>query len=720
MFAVHRREPHTPMPKLRPRAVVFGLLLLLFAAGTLLAGLGIGITKGGLPAEYHPSMLLGKDDLPTLRGRLGREPYRQWSRRLVALAETKGPPPTTEPQRALQAKALAFAFVLQGDRRYADQAAELLRHARPPSRGADWRNLDDLVEGAAAYAVTYDLLGGYLHSQADLDRRTRTLVAELAHELYRSTYFLPAEGRETRRLRQFSALGLCALAIRGMQPSSALGSPQKWYRRAKLQALDVLRRLTTRDGAYGEGPARQFAAVKLYLPFLLANAELTGENVLPEEAVRTCQWSVRIRMPSGLRPDLGASELAPPCAYLLTGLSDDGGLFRWDAAGSDLGALVPDDQLPEALCFYDDRVKPTAPPWAASEALRDSGDLLFRSGWGQDAGYLLLRAPRPRGGRAVGRGTAEETSITLARGNEVLVMTPGATGELARDPRAAAAAGNALLVDGLGPSPAGLGGLLPQAPQDYPTEWVSQGEVTAARVRRTFGGATVDRVVMLLQKRTFVVFDHARARSGSHDFTWLLHVNAAGSTGGCLAVTGNQARVHRDGADLCLSLHSPWPGGEDLEQRVDLDRLHGGRDGTHGVVQAQVRGQWGADFLAVLSPLSAGEPAPEVSDTHGLGWIGVTVDRTCHVAFRLAEGEPIGDERVSTDGYALYWTGAAAQRLALVLVLGATRVWTSGKLSWSSARPRDVVLRPRAAAAAQRTPAQRTPAQQAPARALVP
>ena len=76
------KQPNYPVgpkrPRLRLRAVVFGLLLLLFAAGTLLLGLGIGSTTTSLPSESHPCLLLKRDDLNEVRERLRRAPYAQW------------------------------------------------------------------------------------------------------------------------------------------------------------------------------------------------------------------------------------------------------------------------------------------------------------------------------------------------------------------------------------------------------------------------------------------------------------------------------------------------------------------------------------------------------------------------------------------------------------------------------------------------------------------
>ncbi len=109
-------------PRLRTRTILFGVLLCLFAVVLLLASRQVALTKTGLPTETHPSLLGDRDDVEVMRGRLDREPYRTWERRLLAQADAIDTDVNvSEVEIAHRAKALAFAFSLSGERRYADK-----------------------------------------------------------------------------------------------------------------------------------------------------------------------------------------------------------------------------------------------------------------------------------------------------------------------------------------------------------------------------------------------------------------------------------------------------------------------------------------------------------------------------------------------------------------------------------------------------------------------
>lgn len=687
-------------PRLRPRAVVYGLLLLAFGLGMLLAGLGIGVTKAGLPPETHPGLLGKQDDLENVRKRLNREPYRTWARRLGELVDATELPSASRSQMsepvltALRTKALAFWFAITRDRRYADRAADLIRRARSPARGGAWRSLDDLVEGAAAYALAYDLLAGYLHSSEAAGAKARILIYDMGHELSCRRTVWPRSGSDTREIRRLSALGLCALAIRDFTPPQGSSGPQQWFHGARQGVLDALQHQVCRDGAYAEGPTPHLEAARLYAPFLIANLNVTGENLLTDRALKAFEWGMRLRMPSGLRPNIDSSVLTPTCTYLLGRVPQVPPYLQWDAINSDLARAVPDDLLVEALTWFDDTDPIGAVPWGTTDILEGSGDVVFRSDWGPDAVYMLLRAERgPAREAAGGHIQMDATSFLLALGEDLLTLDSG-FGGWERRAETSADRDHSLVVFATPDSSRSRPGAGQGADVTVTTvDGANGSEVSAVRVRREEASGTFDRTVLFAGKRHFVVFDQARASGGARDPMWILHVNAGGNSGGSLYVRGSRALVTHGRSRLTLALQSSCPGAATLDRTLDVHYLYEGQPQTHAVLRATASGRQSADFLAALSPYRIGEHAPRLTPISGQDWLGYVLDGKYHTAFRTGGCAPIGDY-ARTDGQALCWTAGDDGRLQWVLVLGATRIWVGDQLLYQAARPASFVWQP--------------------------
>lgn len=693
-------SPERRPPRLRRRAVAFGVLLLVFGVTTFFIGLGTGVTKSGLPPERHPCLLLQKDDVPLVRERLARSPYREWRQRLERLAEVAADWATVRSRpsmsKARDAKLLAFAYIVSGDREYAEQAATVLMHLRGPAHGGNWRSLDDMVQGAADLALAYDLLAPQLRSREALEAKTRLALYELGEELYRSRYSWPSAGGHTREIRQYAALGLCALAISDFPPPPGKSSPTAWYRRARERLAQRLDEQMCRDGAYAEGPGRQLDAAQLYLSFFISNSHVTGENLLPDEALEGSRWSVRIRMPDGLRPNLDSSALTATHSYALTWLTGDAALFRWDAKHSDLARDVPDQQLPEALAWYDDRGPAVEPPWEPDQVLDASGDVVFRSDWGPDANYLLLRAERGRARTAGGAFEQPDAgSIVLAKGGETLVLDSGYGGWSQREKTNRAGSHSVVLVDGRGaPITTALGAVVDVGVDASVTGALFTPEVSAARVTFRHSQTQFARTVISLADEHFIVADQALAEKGEHEFRWLLHVNAGSSTGGKLSLSGHRARVERPGAGLAIFLSSPDEKAARLYQTRAKHYLVPDREQSHAVLFAVVRDARAAQFVSVLSPLEPGESSPGVTSGHGDGmtWVRIASHGTAY--FRTHKVPTIGDDLVRTDGYALYIDRSPDGRVDRLLAMGATTIEVGGKAVWHADSPQTVVLPP--------------------------
>lgn len=664
----------------------------------MVMGLGIGVTKAGLPPEKHPSLLFERQELDTIRGRLGERPYREWLKRLERWCSS---PPLDESrlsqtERAHRAKALAFLYTLTRERRYGEGCEALIAKVRPPSRGGKWRGLDEIVEATASYAVAYDLLANYLRGNQALEAKTRLLLYDLGRELYTSQYVWPSPGGDTRTIRQFSALGLCALAIRDFDPPGNEPGPAVWYRRARSEIPAALQRQVCRDGSYAEGPGRHFEAAKLYLAFLIADRIATGETVLDDQGLLACEWSVRIRMPNGLRPNLDSSAVTPSISYAMTAATADSGLYRWDAQGPEFARAVPDDQLPEALSWYD-ITKPAVPPsWHPSGLLEACGDVFIRSGWDSSAAYLSLRGERSKARLAGGVfEQPDATSLMLCMGDETLVMDTGYGGWQRRHETRRGDSHNLVLVDGQGPPiKTTLGAVLSVGSDVETKDAVFDRGVSAVRVACSHHDTQFERALTFVAGEDAVVFDRAAAAEGEHDFSWLMHVNAGGDTGGLVDLQGDRAVVHRPGASLQLVLTSTDPDGAPLAAKTDTHFIREDQEPLrHTLVTKTVHDSEKACFLSVLSPRHSGDRFPVVETRRGRGWLGAIIDGRTRVLFRTSGSARLGSGPVTTDGVGLQWASDSSGRPSYVLALGAKHIWVGERLVWSSDKPQGVVWR---------------------------
>jgi hypothetical protein len=683
-------------PALRSHTLLFGGLLCVLAVVLLFAGRRVGLTTNSFPPERHPSLLFDHNDIQALRGHLDREPYRTWLRRLDRFARRDAgiEGMSTEVARAHRARAAALAYQLTGDRRYADRAADLLRAARRPSCGGCWRALDDIVEGAAAWAVAYDLLAPYLAGNEPLEAKARLMVADLARELYAGRYAWPSPGGDTRELRQFCALGLCALAIRDYAPGRDLPGPRDWHRRARRLLPLVAERQICRDGAYAEGPGRQAAAAELYIPFCSADRRVMGEDLLTGGLLDACAWSTRVAQPDGMRPPLDDSAATLACSYELTTREDLGGLFAWDAARTDLATSVPDTRLVEALTLYDDSVAPQKPTWPASAALEGSGDVVFRTNWGPDATYMLLRGEHGLARSAGGNyEQADSTSFVLSRGGEPLVLDGGFGGWSVREECHAPEAHNLVLLDGKAPPVRAALGAVVQVDVDVQTlDQVFDPAASAVRLRRVHDRTIFDRTVVFAGDCGALVFDQLRASDGAHRFTWQINLNGGGTTNGQLSIDGNQAVLRRPEAALRLALLPSDPEAETLNATTSRHYFHEGEPQTHVLVRSSLSAQQ-ASFLAALAPAENVASLPSLTLARASNQLSADIGTRAHAAFRQTRGEAIGGTQVRSDGIALFWMQDSSGAVDMALTLGATHLWVGRRLVWSDSLPQTLVWR---------------------------
>jgi hypothetical protein len=369
-------------------------------------------------------------------------------------------------------------------------------------------------------------------------------------------------------------------------------------------------------------------------------------------------------------------------------------VFAWDAARTHLPSSIPDTRLVEALTLYDDSVASKAPDWPPSEALQASGDVVFRSDWSRDATYLLVRGEHGLARTAGGNyEQADSTSFLFTRGSVPLVIEAGFGGWDVRAEGCAPSAHNLILLDGKGPPVKTALGAVVQVDVDVQTlDQVFDPQASAVRVRRVHDRTIFDRTVVFAGEAGAFVFDQVRCPDDEHTFTWQVHLNGGGTTGGRLLVDDRSAVLKHPQAALRLALVCSDAKAEPIRVSSSRHYWHEGEPQTHSMLRCSTVGRQ-ANFLTVLACANDVAALPSVSGARSDQQLVADVGGSAHAAFRLVRAEAIGNGKVRCDGLALLWIQTKSGAVDMVLVVGATHLWVEDKLVWSDRIPQTLVWR---------------------------
>ncbi len=579
-----------------------------------------------LPSEQHPFLLFAADQVPLLRERLQRAPYATWWGIVLRRANSVPASFSEERSKARYAKSLAFAHLMTGDTTYARRAAALLEDTKFPPRGGDMGQPHVEGEICALYAQAYDMLHEYLQGDPASLEQIRAILAEEARRLYAGIRigvgFFSFRLHQTPdprdpsvvhldnwHLRAYAGLGLAALALAD-HPGLEGSTPQQWADRAfdlVTRTLDY--QVEGTDGGYAEGPFYHRYAADVYLPYMLALRRLAGVDLFSSPKVQKLHdWSLKLRLPSGQRPNIDDGHLDDFYGHYLAGVEADGGEHRWDWENDEAGLYVREFSEMDAIALYDDRILPREPARGPTIFMPEAGDAVFRSDWSKEAVYLLLRGEHGIArSRGLGHEHPDETSFILYAGGEILALDAGYIDFEFHQKVNQGRNHNVVLVDGQGPPLRTLLGEPVDGGNDaFIEDFFTSSWLDYAQVRAEYEGVEVLRRVLFPGKEYFVVADHLTGER-AHLYEWRLHGNGGGTSGGTYSRVGNLARWTRPRAELLAYLPQ-------VEGRAfaEVDTLHSFgylQELTHTALRVQQRGQ-DVEFLAVLYPRAAGQAEP--------------------------------------------------------------------------------------------------------------
>ncbi len=375
---------------------------------------------------------------------------------------------------------------------------------------------------------------------------------------------------------------------------------------------------------------------------------------------RQLAWLVRLMLPDGTMP--GFDDNSPGGRFFFGAMVGKGvtlgPLFRWAWRRSGYYSSGSVDQAPLLLATFDDKVPeatPAATGWPASFAMPHAGQVIFRSGWGKkDTQAMVLCEHGKAAGwtqnrwgdfidGAAGHEHPDPGAFSLFAGGERLIIDSGYLGwdqhTLVNNPENH----NILLVDGKGPQRYRL--VIPEtemqagkvvlkrpeqeggwAPALDGMAYLTASDVSTpgAHLAEVFTRYTVNvpsteirRRAAFLAGRFLVIQDRAittpsgkSASGGSHAYTFQIHGNGGGTSGGVFTADALGGTWSRAGG----SVRAAVVGGAQLK-RTERQAVHdpGTRKITkHSALDAvyTVREGEQVSFLALMAPEVSGVLAP--------------------------------------------------------------------------------------------------------------
>ena len=644
--------------------------------------LGFGAADGAaqtLPSERHPSLLFDAGHVEIMKERIQREPYSSWWQTVLSRAQSAPSTYTEERTKARMAKSLAFAYLMTDDESFAQQAVDALKQMRFPPRDGDLGEPHNEGEVVALYAVAYDMIHNFVASDPESLSEIRLILAEEAERLRKGIVIVevnlgittlkirlhetpdPRNPNELHldnwHVRAYGGLGLAALVLSD-HPGIDDRTPQNWANRAfDLVTRSMAHQIDEEDGGYAEGPFYSRYAADVYLPYMFALKNVMGIDLFADPQIaKMHDWSVNLRLPDGRRPNIEDGHLDDFYGHYLAAVDADGPVHLWDWLNNGKGLYVREFSEMDAIAIYDDSVVPMEPDRGPSIFMPGAGDAVFRSSWGTDATYMLLRGEHGRArAQGLGHEHPDETSFIIYAGGEMLALDAGYINFTNHSKVNSGRNHNVVLVDGEGPPNLIVANESIDGGNDAFIEnaFVSPF-MDYAEVRAGYANVDVRRSVMFADHSYFVVADELRD-DASHTYQWRLHGHGGGTSGGSYARIGNLARWSRSQAELLAFV-------DDTEEVVfsERDTIHSFdflQEPTHTMLLAEKSGT-NVNFLSVLYPRAVEQSEPEISAVEGTAGQVVQIangeDRdfawvespeTAGIAFTTLEGE------VSSDGH---------------------------------------------------------------------
>lgn len=572
---------------------------------SLAAAAADGVWAARLPAEErHPCLLFGPEDVPALRARVERLPYRGWWE-----ATRHGADPLS----------LGFTWQLTGDPAKAESVRRWLLRCNP----AGYHCSCGVADALQAVAEAYDLVASYPGLTASEHALIRSRIAQACERYYLGA-LESADGQHpgNQRTRGLCAMGTAAIVLSGYR--DAAHTPAEWLQRA-LDGISQEANLSfwREDGLFIEGPTYSAFTLAPMLPFARYYARVGGPWLFEDARLRQALlYLISVTQPDGLANAAGTTTMVNVVDGLRlavgAGPAEDQALFRW--AIDQWGSLAAGGARDIAL--FDDGVRPAAGSFPLNRFLFPSQEASLRSAWSGTAVALWFRGKEPWLARTYPVYSHHDTgSFILHAYGELLAVDAGYDHWVSYS-LYPSELHNTLLVDGKGPDGA-TPGLLGST--------VDADELQTGTIAAAYAGVSLERTFLQVGGMYTVIAD--RVRSGAeHEYRWQVHTPVSRAEG---AVRIDGRRASWTGFDPVsgtpgrVALEAVWAGPVRLEpmaasrwQPYSTDPKKGSYE--NWALTAVQQGA-GALYLAALYPHPIGVPSASLEELPCTGGHGLAV-----------------------------------------------------------------------------------------------
>ncbi len=593
------------------------------------------------------------------------------------------------------------------------------------------------------YATAYDVMAGagYAFSPED-EARIVDNIASLASSLYEN-YTRPETANNAVLLHQNNhrSKSGAALAVAGIvlaeytpEPGSdprSIREPADWIAYG-IDQVDLIMRwvLMTGDGVYAEGPFYLRYASQNLIPFLRAwdrlvdGADVTfGDRTYPSywrHPVwrRAQRWMLAMTLPDGSFAPIddgnvgrsfyfGAAPQDHPLAPAFA--------WRWARAPQPFETDGNIDMGPDSILYFDDTLAPAPPAIPPTAFYVEGGNAILRSGWEPGAVMAVVLGEhdtasefgRDRDGLGVfpqSHEHAEPGAFLLDAFGERLAMDPGFLNFPDRLRVNQPQHHNTILVDGRGPIDY-LGasfrwvidGLERRHPGDGDASLSENLDGTfldATTVTTRYGlglftpedeAPRIERRFLFPGHRYLAIADHVEGSRGrSHRYTWLLHGNGGGTSGGAYEDVPGGGRWTRNAR---LDAGFAFTPGTFRERTTDTgihEEYATKRELTHTVLRSDAEGAE-VRSVGLVYPTPLGSEPPRIEELAGTRSAALRlVDETEGRRVVVLHGSEVSQDAealalaVESDGELLLFETSVDGGLALAWAEQATRLSHGG------------------------------------------
>ncbi|MBN2011908.1 T9SS type A sorting domain-containing protein [candidate division KSB1 bacterium] len=410
--------------------------------------------------DFYPRLIITPSQIPEAKSRYNNVAYQTLRDDIIVNSETPigGNDWHNYAINAQTAQAAAFRYLVgdsidvDGDH-LGDKTVQILLSVPVPDSVLP-ANLNELIfsdgvnklleasKAITGYCTAWDLLKGSGYHFGDAEIASATRIQAIVRKLYNKSvndfkvYELSYFNNNVD-LKVASAIGIAGIVF------DTYPDATDWVFHAYLRYYKIFDVQSTDNGGWAEGFDYLEYAAASFIPFVWTHFIINNETkfggaaqsefdpgiILDNPTFQSlAEWSIRIRMPDGRRPNFDDGRYD---GYFtgITAAIDNNGLFQWDYQHTltdldfqnDLYEIRLMTKMPNQQI-----IDPVTAGWESSQFMPDQGLAILRTDWSPDATYMALIGEHDDMRKwGMSHEQADATSFIIARGSDVLALDSG-------------------------------------------------------------------------------------------------------------------------------------------------------------------------------------------------------------------------------------------------------------------------------------------------------